>query len=415
MIIFHIDANSAYLSWSAAALLEAGWDCDLRRIPAVIGGSEASRHGIVLAKSIPAKALGIRTGETLYEARQKCPGLLVHPPDYDLYMACSAAMYDILQQYSSLIQRYSIDECFLDYTASVARLGPPLEAARRLASQIRSELGFTVNVGISTNKLLAKMASELEKPDRVHTLYPEEVPLKLWPLPVSDLFMVGRATRRKLARFNIQTIGDLARADRRQLQAMLKSHGDLVWRYANGLDTSPVIPNDRIVQKGLGNSTTLSYDVTDPAEIRIFLLSLSERVGMRLRKLGCRASRVSVWLKTDAFEGRSHQRQLGFFTDETSVIYRTACQLLEECAPGEPLRQLGLGLGRLAGREWEQLELALPWDEPRPEPADACVDDIRDRWGERAIMRGVFVNSPFKPLEGGVNEGQFLTMGGYGP
>ncbi|MDD4445692.1 MAG: DNA polymerase IV, partial [Eubacteriales bacterium] len=267
MIIFHIDANSAYLSWSAAALLERGGTLDLRTVPSVVGGSQASRHGIVLAKSIPAKKVGIKTGESLFEARQKYPKLLVVPPDYDLYMNCSDAMYGILRQYSPLIQRYSIDECFVDYTASAHRFGDPLSLAERIRERMRRELGFTVNIGISCNKLLAKMASELEKPDRIHTLFPEEIESKMWPLPVAELFMVGRATAARLARINIRTIGELAAMDRHQLRVMFKSHGERIGQYANGIDSSPVVPNDRIVQKGIGNSMTVFYDVTDRREL----------------------------------------------------------------------------------------------------------------------------------------------------
>ena len=415
MIIFHIDANSAYLSWSAAALLERGGTLDLRTVPSVVGGSQASRHGIVLAKSIPAKKVGIKTGESLFEARQKYPKLLVVPPDYDLYMNCSDAMYGILRQYSPLIQRYSIDECFVDYTASAHRFGDPLSLAERIRERMRRELGFTVNIGISCNKLLAKMASELEKPDRIHTLFPEEIESKMWPLPVAELFMVGRATAARLARINIRTIGELAAMDRHQLRAMFKSHGERIGQYANGIDSSPVVPNDRIVQKGIGNSMTVFYDVTDRRELLAYLLSLCERVGARLRALDARASLVSVWLRTDAFISRRHQRQLYFYTDQTSEIYRAAAALMEECWLGEPIRQLGVALGSLSRTDQEQISFFDSEKASDLRSTDMWVDRIRQRYGDGAIMRGVFVNTTLKSMEGGVNEGQFLTMGGYGP
>jgi DNA polymerase-4 len=415
MIIFHIDANSAYLSWSAAALLERGGTLDLRTVPSVVGGSQASRHGIVLAKSIPAKKVGIKTGESLFEARQKYPKLLVVPPDYDLYMNCSDAMYGILRQYSPLIQRYSIDECFVDYTASAHRFGDPLSLAERIRERMRRELGFTVNIGISCNKLLAKMASELEKPDRIHTLFPEEIESKMWPLPVAELFMVGRATAARLARINIRTIGELAAMDRHQLRAMFKSHGERIGQYANGIDSSPVVPNDRIVQKGIGNSMTVFYDVTDRRELLAYLLSLCERAGARLRALDARASLVSVWLRTDAFISRQHQRQLYFYTDQTSEIYQAAAALMEECWLGEPIRQLGVGLGSLSRTDQEQISFFDSEKASDLRSTDMWVDRIRQRYGDGAIMRGVFVNTTLKSMEGGVNEGQFLTMGGYGP
>lgn len=415
MIVFHIDANSAYLSWSAAALLERGGSLDLRQIPAVVGGSQASRHGIVLAKSIPAKKYGVKTGESLFEARQKYPNLLVVPPDYDLYMACSDAMYGILKQYSPLIQRYSIDECFMDYSASQNRFGDPLDTAHRIRNRIREELGFTVNIGVSCNKLLAKMASELEKPDRVHTLFPDEIEEKMWPLPVSELFMAGRATTARLASVNVRTIGELAAMDPRQLRAMFKSHGDRIGQYARGIDPSPVLPNDRVLQKGIGNSMTIFYDVTDRREVLAYLLSLCERVGARLRALGARASLVSLWIRTDVFISRQHQRQLSFYTDQTSQIYRTARELMDECWLGEPLRQLGVGLGAFTRTDQGQISFFDDEKASGARSADPWIDRIRQRYGDRAIMRGVFANTTLKPMEGGVNEGQFLTMGGYGP
>jgi DNA polymerase-4 len=415
MIVFHIDANSAYLSWSAAALLERGGSLDLRAMPAVVGGSQASRHGIVLARSIPAKKYGVKTGESLFEARQKYPDLLVVPPDYDLYMNCSDAMYAILKRYSPLIQRYSIDECFLDYTASESRWGDPLQAAHRIRTQIREELGFTVNVGVSSNKLLAKMASELEKPDQVHTMFPGEVETKMWPLPVSELFMVGRATAARLASINVRTIGELAAMDRQQLRAMFKSPGERIWQYANGIDPSPVERNEQIIQKGIGNSMTVFYDVTDRREILAYLLSLCERTAARLRNLKARASRVSVWIRTDEFISRQHQRQLPYYTDQTSEIYRTASSLMDECWLGEPLRQMGVGLGSLARDDQEQCSFFESAKLSRDRAADLWIDRIRQRYGDGAVMRGVFANTTLKPMEGGVNEGQFLTMGGYGP
>ncbi len=243
-VIFHIDVNSAYLSWEAVYRLQHGARVDLREIPAVVGGDEASRHGIVLAKSIPAKKFDIQTGETLFSARQKCPGLVVVSPNYKLYMQCSDAMNDILREYSPVIQRYSIDESFMHYQPAI--LQPKnfrekvMEVAQQLRRRIREELGFTVNIGIGPNKLLAKMASEFRKPDQIHTLYRHEIAEKMWPLPVSELFFVGRATTKKLFRYNVLTIGDLAKTNPDLIHRWLKKPGLLIWQYANGLDDSQV-------------------------------------------------------------------------------------------------------------------------------------------------------------------------------
>ena len=227
-LIFHLDVNSAYLSWEAVYRLQHGEKMDLREVASVIGGNEESRHGIVLAKSIPAKKYNIQTGETLYSARTKCPGLICAAPRYDLYMRASAAMHELLQQYTDRIQQFSVDESFLDFSGMQNLYPDYMKLACEIKERIKQELGFTVNIGISTNKLLAKVASDLKKPDKVHTLFPEEIKQKMWGLPVEDLFMVGRATAPKLHKLNIFTIGDLAGFDVELLRHSLKSHGVMI-------------------------------------------------------------------------------------------------------------------------------------------------------------------------------------------
>lgn len=414
MIIMHVDANSAYLSWTAVNMLQNGYGTDIREIPSAIAGNPDNRHGIILAKSIPAKKYGIVTGESLYEAFRKCPELQVFPPDYDLYMKCSDEMYRILREYSPVVQRYSVDECYVDYTASEKRFGDPVKTAYEIKDRIKRELGYTVNVGVSSNKLLAKMGSELKKPDRVHTLFPEEIPEKMWPLPVEELFMVGRATAKKLKKVNINTIGELAKADVIYLKSFLKSHGELVWNYANGIDFSPVTLNDEIEQKGIGNSMTIKYDVTSVKEARMFLLSLCERVGMRLRKSGFETGLVSVSVKSAGFERYSHQMKLYEFTDSTSEIYKYACALFDGCWKGEPVRQLGVAVTNLKSPgEPEQLSMFGGDKREKEKALDTAIDSIREKYGQTAIMRGVFANKGVKPVEGGVNDGNYLMMGGH--
>ena len=241
-VIFHIDVNSAFLSWEAVyRLAHRGETLDLRTIPSAVGGDMALRHGIILAKSLPAKKYGIQTGETLLEAQRKCPGLVLVPPHYNLYEQCSRAFMEILQEYSDIVEQYSIDEAFVDMSTSCHLFGSPVETATLIKDRIREELGFTVNIGVSCNKLLAKMASDFQKPDKVHTLYPEEIESKMWPLSVSDLFFVGRATTKKLFSVGIKTIGDLAAADPVWLRTILKKQGDIIWGFAHGVDCSPVL------------------------------------------------------------------------------------------------------------------------------------------------------------------------------
>lgn len=413
MLVFHVDANSAYLSWTAAALLEKGYETDLRQIPSAIAGDPENRHGIILTKSIPAKKYGIQTGESLFEARQKCPELVVFPPDYDLYLDCSNAMYEILCEYSPLIQRYSVDECFCDMTGVPYVEKDPVGTAYKIKEQIKKKLGFTVNIGIGRNKLCAKMAGELKKPDLVHTLFPNEIEEKLWPLPVDELFMVGRATNAKLQKINIKTIGQLARADRSHMYAMMKSHGLLVHDYANGIDYSEVIPNADIVQKGLGNGLTYSYDLETRQDIDIELLALCERVGMRIRRMNRAASLVSVSLRSSNFSGYSHQIQLQGFICSTKEIYEIARDLVDEMWRGEPVRAMSVHLSKFAVPGQMQLSMFDFAEKEQEEMLDRTVDQIRRQFGDRSIIRGTFVNSEIDPIQGGVNDGNYIMMGGY--
>jgi DNA polymerase-4 len=404
MIIFHIDVNSAYLSWQAAYELENGSSRDLRTLPAIIGGDQAKRHGIVLAKSIPAKKQGILTGESLMEARLKCPGLLVIPPNYQLFAQCSEAMYELLLDYSPQVQRYSVDECFLDYTASQRLFGAPEETAHAIRNRIKEELGFTVNIGISSNKLLAKMGGELQKPDQVHTLFPAEIMEKMWPLPVGDLFMVGRATRKKLKRLNIQTIGELANSEPAFLRLHFKSYGTLLWQYANGIDDSLVRESNFPKQKGIGNSTTISFDVTDRKEALLVLLSLTEKIAIRMRRKKAFGQVVAISIKSFQLERTSHQRRLAHPCQSTRALYEVVEALFDEAWTGTPIRHLGVRISDLTDLPFEQLSLFDSYDRQKDAVLDATMDKLRKRYGEKILIRGCFPHSGIKSIQGGVAE-----------
>ena len=369
MLVFHIDVNCAYLSWTAAALLEDGYETDLREVPSAIAGDPNNRHGIILTKSIPAKKYGIKTGESLYEARKKCPELMVFPPDYDLYLLCSEAMFQILSEYTPIIQRYSVDECFCDLTNTLKAKEDPVGLAYEIKDRIKNELGFTVNIGVGSNKLCAKMAGELKKPDMVHTLWKDEIPNKLWSLPVNELFMVGRASTAKLNKFNIRTIGDLAKADRVFLKTLLKSHGLVIHDYANGIDNSEVVLNSETIQKGVGNGLTYAYDLENKEDIYKEVLALCERVGTRVRKLGCMAGRVSVHLRSHNLSGYSHQVRLQGYITTTDEIYDVAKTLIEEMWKGEPIRAMSISLSDLSKSNQVQLSLLDAKDKERTEAA----------------------------------------------
>ena len=394
-VIFHIDVNSAFLSWEAVyRMRHLGEETDLREQVAAVGGDLAMRHGIILAKSIPAKRYHIRTGESILEARQKCPDLLLVPSNYRLYEKCSRAFMEILRTYAPAVEPYSVDEAFMDMTGTEGLWGSPIAAADRIRNQIREELGFTVNVGISENKLLAKMAGDFQKPDRVHTLWKEEIPEKMWPLPVSDLFFVGRAVERTLALLGIRTIGELAAADPRLLKAHLKKHGERIWEFANGMDSSavePLLPPG----KGYGNSVTLPFDVEDAQAAKRVLLSLSETVGGRLREAGGRAQVLSVGIRDFALRDASHQAALPAATNITTELYRCACRLFDQLWDGTPIRKLGIHTGHIRyDAAVRQQSLFDGTDYQKLERMDAAADRIRSRYGKCSLVRAALLEPP---------------------
>lgn len=403
-VIFHIDVNSAFLSWEAVyRLFHLGGKVDLREQVSAVGGDMAMRHGIILAKSIPAKKFHIKTGETILEAKQKCPELILVPPNYGLYEKCSKAFMDILRQYSPDVEQYSIDEAFVDMTGTEKLWGDPVTAANRLKNQIRDTLGFTTNIGISENKLLAKMASDFQKPDWVHTLWRNEIKDKMWPLPVSDLFFVGRATTQKLLRLGIQTIGDLAHADPELLKIHLKKHGEVIWAFARGMDVS-VVQSEPQANKGYGNSTTIAFDVTDASTAKLVLLALAETVGTRLRAAKVRAEVIAVGIKSHDLRYASHQMTLRNATNITTEIHKFACQLFDELWDGSAIRHLGIHTSRIKdGINMRQLDMFDDTDYEKLEKMDAAVDRIRKRYGIDSVKRAAFVDSPIDHMSGGIS------------
>lgn len=403
-VIFHIDVNSAFLSWEAVYRLHhLGGKVDLRKQVSAVGGDMAMRHGIILAKSIPAKQYHIKTGETILEARQKCPELILVPPNYGLYETCSGAFMDILRQYTPCVEQYSIDEAFMDMTGTQDLWGDPVTCAARIRDHIRDSLGFTVNIGISENKLLAKMASDFQKPDRVHTLWKKEIPDKMWPLPVSDLFFVGRATVKKLFQLGIHSIGELAHTDPSLLKMHLKKHGEVIWGFANGADVSAVRA-EAPANKGYGNSTTIAFDVTDASTAKLVLLALSETVGTRLRAAGVRAEVIAVGIKSHDLSYASRQMTLDNATNITSEIHRYACRLFDRLWDGTPIRHLGIHTGRLKdGFHMRQLDMFDTVDYDKFERMDAAVDQIRKRYGIDSVRRAAFIGSPIDHMSGGIS------------
>ena len=401
-IIFHIDVNSAFLSWTAVEQLKNGAEEDLRTIPSIIGGNQESRHGVVLAKSISAKKYGIVTGEPVANAFRKCPNLVMAPPNHKMYTEYSKRLMQFLREnYTDEIEQVSVDECYMNFTGIAHRYASPVAAAFEIKDAVYKEFGFTVNVGISVNHLLAKMASDFEKPNKVHTLFPEEIPAKMWPLPVSELYMAGKSSVEVLHKLEIRTIGELAKTDPDLLELHLKSHGRTLWEFANGKAGDKVV-RERVENKGIGNSTTLPKDVTEEEEARKVLLWLAETVGRRVRKEGMKAKMVSVEIKYNTFQSVSHQKQLQRATNADKVIYETACELFHELWNGHPIRLLGIRTSKLVDEaEPEQISIFdlesvsnqnMVKQEIRKnekqEKLDKALDQIRKKYGEGAIVRG---------------------------
>lgn len=390
-IIFHVDVNSAFLSWTAVDELKKGNPVDFRTIPSIIGGDPKSRHGIVLAKSESAKKYKITTGEPIAQALRKCPILTIVPPSHGLYGECSNNMFKILEEYSPIIKKFSIDEGFLDFTGMGTIYGGHLETAYNIKDRIKNELGFTVNVGISSNMLLAKMASDFEKPDKVHTLFPEEIRKKMWSLPVGDLFGVGKSSSSVLIRMGIKTIGDLAKADPRLLEQRFKSHGIYMHRSANGIDDSILSNENHANVKSIGNSTTTSVDITDKYSAYKVIIKLTESVARRLRDDDSVCDTVTVQLRNSLFENCSRQKKLTVSTDKTDELINVAKKIFNEAWKGEPLRLIGISVSGLTKNEEKQLNLFDIIDHKKNENLDKVIDLVRSKFGKNALERATFI------------------------
>lgn len=389
-IILHIDVNNAFLSWTAVDRLRNGEKIDIRDRYAVIGGDEEARRGVVLAKSNPCKARGVVTGESLYLARRKCPYLEVYSANMEIYKEFSNHMYQYLLQYTNIVERYSIDECFLDYTYSVQLFGDPIKLAYKIKDDIKRQFGFTVNVGIGNNKLEAKMASDFSKPDKVHTLFDEEIKTKMWPLSVRDLFMLGKSSAAKLEEMEIITIGELANTDVNFLIKKFKSHGKLMWEFANGIDNSEVSYQTRDA-KSISASTVLPYNYSSRDECLKIMRGLAMEVGKKLRSSSMYAKNVSIWIKYSNFIKVSKQMVLDNPIHTDHDIYHYSTLLFDKLWDRDSyIRALCVGVGNLSNGHDRQLSL---FDTEKKEEVknhddklQKVLDDIRNKYGNDKIM-----------------------------
>lgn len=385
--ILHVDVNNAFLSWLAVYKLQNGEKIDIREQVAVIGGDETKRSGIVLAKSPKAKQFGIITGETLYSARQKCRNLQVYQGDFKIYREYSNKLYNLLLEYTDKIERFSIDECFLDMTNYLMK-DTLLNKAKEINKRVKEELGFTVNVGVANNKLLAKMASDFTKPDKVHTLFKEEIKEKMWNLPISELFMLGKKTVPKLYNMKIRTIGDLANTDKEILIKKFGKHGKMMWEYANGIDESEVqyMPEK---PKSIGNSVTLPVDINNIEQLEEVLLALTEQVTYRLRKQNMVANVVNVQLRTKDFQDFSHQAKLDNATSNTKNILKKAKFLLKEMFKiGMSIRLIGVRVDNLISEDEMQISLfGNTESDEKQRKLDSVMDSLNEKYGVNSITR----------------------------
>lgn len=386
-IIFHIDVNNAFLSWSAVKLLNNGYKVDIRKIPSIIGGDESKRRGIVLAKSPIAKKYGIKTAETLYSARKKCPKLKVFSPDYEWYYKQSRLFHNYLKQYSPNILKYSVDEAFIDFTGTKYMYNDYTKLAYKIKDDIKSKFGFTVNVGIANNMLCAKMASDFQKPDRVHTLFRDEVKTKMWPLPIEDLFMVGKSSSKILRAIGINTIGDLANYDIRILKKHFKNQAQFLLDSANGIDYSKV---EKSISKteSISTTETLIKDISDKEELKDILFRQTDDVSRQLRKKEKYCNVVAIIYKNNNFESYTKQIKLDNATNDTNEIYKVVLHLLNISFRGEPIRLIGVRLADLSSDRVEQISLFDKEIKKDSTSADfqKVVDSLNSKFGSNSVI-----------------------------
>lgn len=391
-IIMHIDVNNAFLSWTAVKLLHDGYKRDIRKIEAVIGGDESKRHGIVLAKSPVAKKRGVKTAETLMSARRKCNNLEIFSPNFKWYSFMSKKMFNLIRKYTPDIEILSIDECFLDYTKIQNIYGDPIKFAYHLKNEIYRTLKFTVNIGIANNKLCAKMASDFKKPNRVHTLFMEEVSEKMFPLDVGDLYGVGKRTTEKLKQLNIYTIEDLAKTDVIFLSRYFKNQAKVLIEKANGIDNSEVV-SEASERKGISNSSTFSYNLIRLDDILNKLQALTENVCLALRRDEKYAKVVSVTLRDKYFNNKCHQRKLVNATNNTDEIFKVAKELVIEMWNEEPIRLIGVSLNNLTINSNHQLSLFENYQtKEKLDSLDKIIDDLKLQYGSKIINKASLMN-----------------------
>ena len=388
-IIFHIDVNNAFLSWSSIYLLKNGYKEDIRNIPSVIAGDPKKRHGIVLASSYPAKKYGIRTPESLYSAKKKYKDLQVFPPVFPFYKEMSNKLYNYFLTITPDVERYSIDECFLDLTNTTYLYDDVLRLAYDIKEYIKKEFGFTVNIGIANNKLCAKMAGDFSKPDKVHTLFDNEIKTKMWPLKVEDLLYVGSSSSKELRKLGINTIGDLANADLNKLKKYFKNKASDMIKFANGIDDSKVISVSG-KNKCISLSETLEYDTNDLSILKNKLLHMCEVIGLKLRNENLYASCIAITIKTDLFKSISHQKKILNQTNDTMELYTNVLDLLNVTISNNLIRNIGVRVSDLVNYKNNQISLFDNNNNNSQDDVWKIIDNINNKYDNTKIMPAIF-------------------------
>ncbi len=383
-IIFHIDVNNAFLSWTAVYLLKNGYKKDIRTIPSIIGGDEKTRRGIVLAKSPVAKKYKIVTAETIYSAKKKCPNLEIYPPNFNWYHEKSKELMNYLSNYSPELEQFSIDECFLDMSGMKYIYNDLIELAYKIKEEIKEKFGYTVNIGIANNKLCAKMASDFEKPDKVHTLFKDEIASKLWPLDVGDLFMCGKRATEELKKLGINTIGDLARYDEKKLIKKFKSMGEYLHKAAYGIDDSKV-ERERGERKSISTERTLNKDTSNKDELKDILYKETLEVARQLRRKKMYAKTIGIIYKDVLFKKYSQQLTLSTPTNSDKELFEKVLELFNNSFREEDIRLIGVRLSNLTTNKESQISIFDIEEEKHDEKFQETIDKINNKFGKSLI------------------------------
>ena len=386
-VILHSDCNCFYAS------VELLHHPELRGKPLAVGGDAEARHGIILTADYVAKRFGVKTGMTLWEAKQLCPELNIVSPRMDLYLRFSKMANEIYHEYTDLVEPFGIDESWLDVTQSTVIKGSGLEIAQEISNRIKEELGITVSIGVSFNKIFAKLGSDYKKPDAITTMYRNEFKSKAWKLPAGDLLYVGSSTKKKLKALGIRTIGDIARSDLEILESHLGKMGDVIWSFANGYDDSPVKEEyTHAPIKSIGNSTTTPRDLINNEDVKIIIYVLAESVAARLRENGFRCKTVEISVRDNGLESFSRQAKLTAPSDITNEIAVLGYQLfLKNYKWSAPIRSIGIrGSDLVTGYFMEQIDLFQSIEKrEKMHKADVAIDKIRGRFGYQSVQRGL--------------------------